>query len=373
MKINIDYKFLNLGILLISFLIFVCDDGGIDVPAGNQAPVISNIPDQLIDQGGEFTPIDLDNFVADPDNADNEINWTVSNSSNVSISILNRIAEISVNDTIWIGKEGVKFTATDPNGLSGSNSVFFAVSDATSPTSPSVVINNNDQFTKSTAVSLNLSATDNVAVTEMMISNNSSFTSAVWESYATAKNWTLETGDGLVTVYVKYRDAANNESDVKSDDIYLVENSTAVYINPDTLLLSSGIEGTVTIKIFNALALSSAKLVLSFDPTKVEVTELNISTISNHILQQTGANIIVSDNSFDNTNGFIVIGALALQNNFEGVSGDGDFAKIKFRAVASDPSSTIQFSGHELFNFPIGNPPMAATNVILIGGAIIGQ
>jgi hypothetical protein len=83
------------------------------------------------------------------------------------------------------------------------------------------------------AVTLNLWATDTVdpevddfgpqfpppqdsasGVTEMVISNAPDFSGAVWEAYGTSKPWTLAQDAGLASVYVKYRDAVGNESDV---------------------------------------------------------------------------------------------------------------------------------------------------------------
>ena len=55
---------------------------------------------------------------------------------------------------------------------------------------------------------------------EMMIANDASFTAAVWEPFAQEKAWTLETGEGWRTVYVKTRDAQGRTTLV-SDSIYL--------------------------------------------------------------------------------------------------------------------------------------------------------
>jgi hypothetical protein len=51
-------------------------------------------------------------------------------------------------------------------------------------------------------------------VQEMIISNFADFHDATWEPYATDKPWTLAQNQGLLAVYVKYRDAEGNESDV---------------------------------------------------------------------------------------------------------------------------------------------------------------
>ena len=51
-----------------------------------------------------------------------------------------------------------------------------------------VLINNNASKTNNPSVDLILSAED---ATEMMISNASDFAGAVWETFVTAKEWTL--------------------------------------------------------------------------------------------------------------------------------------------------------------------------------------
>ncbi|MFA6273669.1 MAG: peptidoglycan-binding protein [Candidatus Paceibacterota bacterium] len=72
--------------------------------------------------------------------------------------------------------------------------------------------------TNTTAVTLTLSST---GATKMMISNDSAFTGGTWEDYATSKTWTLTSGDGVKTVYAKFRDAAMNVSTTASDTITL--------------------------------------------------------------------------------------------------------------------------------------------------------
>jgi hypothetical protein len=51
-------------------------------------------------------------------------------------------------------------------------------------------------------------------VTDMMISNDGGFDGAAWEPYRTLAPWRLEPEHGLATVYVKYRDDAENVSEV---------------------------------------------------------------------------------------------------------------------------------------------------------------
>jgi uncharacterized protein YkwD len=58
------------------------------------------------------------------------------------------------------------------------------------------------------------------AATQMMVSNNSQFSGAAWESYNPNKAWTLAGGTGWRNVYVKTRDNLNRTQSV-SDSIYL--------------------------------------------------------------------------------------------------------------------------------------------------------
>jgi len=54
----------------------------------------------------------------------------------------------------------------------------------------------------------------------MCFSNDKSSWSS-WEDYATEKSWTLTSGDGTKTVYVKFKDSAGNVSETYSDTIIL--------------------------------------------------------------------------------------------------------------------------------------------------------
>jgi len=93
--------------------------------------------------------------------------------------------------------------------------------DKTSPNG-SVTFNSGDEITNNLEATLTLSASDSLSgVTSMMVSNSSSFSGSTWESYSTSKDWTLSTGDGIKTVYVKFKDAAGNISTIYTDTITL--------------------------------------------------------------------------------------------------------------------------------------------------------
>lgn len=81
----------------------------------------------------------------------------------------------------------------------------------------SVVVNGGATYTNVTAVVLALSAS---GVAQMQFSNDNVIWS-VWESYAAAKAWTLSSGDGLKTVYVRFGDGTGNVLVNANDSITL--------------------------------------------------------------------------------------------------------------------------------------------------------
>jgi len=97
------------------------------VRAANQAPVVSDIPDQTIDEGGAFAAINLDDYVADPDNTDAELTWAFSGNSVLTVSITNHVATITPPDASWNGSETITFRASDPEGLFSEDSALFSV------------------------------------------------------------------------------------------------------------------------------------------------------------------------------------------------------------------------------------------------------
>jgi hypothetical protein len=53
---------------------------------------------------------------------------------------------------------------------------------------------------------------DNSGLAEMQISANAAFTDTTWEPYSALKPWTPTGGDGIKTVYARFRDSAGNVS-----------------------------------------------------------------------------------------------------------------------------------------------------------------
>jgi hypothetical protein len=109
--------------------------------------------------------------------------------------------------------------------------------DTTPPTSISINVNAGAITTSSLSVTVTLGAS---GATQMIVSNDAGFGGASWESYATTKPWTLTTGDGLKTVYVKFRDAAGNMSSAISDSITVSGTGTVAVVSNEPTQGCSG-------------------------------------------------------------------------------------------------------------------------------------
>jgi len=145
--------------------------------------------------------------------------------------------------------DGAKSVLVEYKDGGGAVSGSFSDTIVLDTTAPVGVISIDDgaQYTGSSSVTLSLGAYDPASgVTDMKFSNNG-ITWSGWEPYNTSKSWTLASGTGTKTVYVKYRDAAGNSSASLSDEIDVETtpptgtisiNDDAVYTNTTTVTLS---------------------------------------------------------------------------------------------------------------------------------------
>jgi len=91
----------------------------------------------------------------------------------------------------------------------------------TTPPVGTITINSGDIYTKYTSVTLTLSCTDTGGnCAQMQFSNDNTNWSSP-EAHVTTKEWTLSSGDGTKTVYLKFSDNAGNWSTSYSDTIIL--------------------------------------------------------------------------------------------------------------------------------------------------------
>jgi len=87
-----------------------------------------------------------------------------------------------------------------------------------------LVINSGNLYTNSTTVNLSISDSNVpsfIATLQLQISNDLSFTGAVWENYSASKSWMLTSGEGTKNVYIRLKDAQGNISSTFTGSIYL--------------------------------------------------------------------------------------------------------------------------------------------------------
>lgn len=137
------------------------------------------------------------------------------------------------------------------NSLSAGSSDLILSPDVPDTTGPSgcISINSDSAVTTSETVSLSIYASDLGAATEMIIANATDFSGEAWEPYTTSRIWTLAGGDGIKTVYIKFKDTVGNESTAYSDTIILdtMEPTGTIAINNDDLCTENQ---TVTLSIY---------------------------------------------------------------------------------------------------------------------------
>jgi formylglycine-generating enzyme required for sulfatase activity/fibronectin type 3 domain-containing protein len=103
-------------------------------------------------------------------------------------------------------------------------------------TEPVLVINGGEQYTAIREVNLTILAN---TAQQMLFSNYSDFQSAQWENYTTSKTWTLLSGEGLKTVYLKVRYDNGNESESVSADILPQPMNPSIFIENDSTFASA--------------------------------------------------------------------------------------------------------------------------------------
>ena len=101
----------------------------VDVMPVNDPPAVSGIPDQTIQQEQSFRSFDLDDYVKDIDNPDEQLTWVYSGNNKISVNIdaSTHIVTLTYPASPWTGEETITFTATDPDGLSASDTAIFKV------------------------------------------------------------------------------------------------------------------------------------------------------------------------------------------------------------------------------------------------------
>ncbi len=156
--------------------------------------------------------------------------------------------------------------------------------DATAPTAISVSINSGALIASTLSATLTLAATDNALVTQMMVGNDANFTGSSWEAYATSKLLTLVSGDGVKTVYAKFRDAAGNVSATVSDTITVSGSGTvAPAVTTPVTNVIPGCNGTAgfSTSTGQSCATNTAPATTTTSATTTPATTLTVTSVPN--------------------------------------------------------------------------------------------
>ena len=104
------------------------------VESVNDAPVIKPIPIQSIQEKELFKPIDLSQFVSDPDHAFGSLKFEVGSTRSLKASVNSKKElVVSTPDKFWSGTEKVKLDVFDPEGTRASTQITFEVTPVNDP------------------------------------------------------------------------------------------------------------------------------------------------------------------------------------------------------------------------------------------------
>ena len=229
------------------------DDGAtFTVTGDNDAPVVSDIPNQTIAEGASFTTINLDNYVSDVDNTDAQMVWTNSGSLALTVSITDRVATIGIPNANWNGAETITFTATDPGTLFDDDTATFTVSavndapvavadtDATAEDTALVTtasdLKTNDTDVDNLNSELSVSAVSNPTNGVVaLVSGNITFTPAANFAGTAGYDYTVSDGDLTDTGHVTISVTAVNDDPVAVDDTGTTAEDTDLVISANSL------------------------------------------------------------------------------------------------------------------------------------------
>ncbi len=204
-----------------------CDNTGSDsiVVHRDVAPEVADIPDQSINEGAEFTSINLDDYVTDTYDSDSTIGWTYSGNSELTVIIgSDRVATISIPDTDWNGGERITFTTNpDPCGFSDSDAATFTVQDITTPSSSA----NPAGGTYTSTQSVTLTADDSAATIYYTTDGSTPTTGS--STYSSAISISTDT-----TLNFFAEDAAGNQESVNTESYTIVTCKGALSISRAT-------------------------------------------------------------------------------------------------------------------------------------------
>ena len=131
----------------------------------------------------------------------------------------------------------VTFQVTGPGGSHSTN--IQIKTDIAAPNG-TLVINGGEDIVNSTSVVLTVSATDNSGTVATMRFSNDDTSWSDWASFTTNTSWSLAAGDGLKTVFVQFKDGADNMSVSFTDTITLDTSAPEMDVQGNSTTIANG-------------------------------------------------------------------------------------------------------------------------------------
>jgi len=243
-----------------SFILFVTEV--------NDPPKVSDIPDQSIHVGEQFSDIDLNALVNDVDHPINSLKWSFVGANELSVLISEQnIVSISPSSRYWKGSETIKFIAVDPDGLTDSNDVTFTIVDAMPPVltllgdNPTIIEFGNS-YTEVGARAIDNGFED--------ISNRIDISGTV-DSEKT----------GTYTITYKVTDSSGNSADTQNRIVIVRDTQTPV-------IQLSG-QSEITVNVYSDYSDKGAVLIDNYDGTIAlsaddAISDLSMSVIGTYVI-----------------------------------------------------------------------------------------
>jgi uncharacterized protein (TIGR02145 family) len=188
----------------------------------------------------------------------------------------------SKNWTLLTG-EGEKIVYMKVKYDNGNESVSVNASILPQPMNPGITIAGGAQYTPTRNVQLTLLATGSDL--RMKVSQDSTFTLVDWQNYSSPLNFELSNGVGTKTVYARFKNDFEIESEVASDNILPQP------MNPE-IIIAGGVQYTPTRNVQITLSASGTNLMtkVSQDSTFTEIDWENYSSPINFVLSTGSGN-----------------------------------------------------------------------------------
>jgi len=176
------------------------------------------------------------------------------------------------------------------------------------------------------------------------VSTNDTFTASV--------NWVVpDKRKSTIWVKLDYDNQVNEYDETNNTDSVFIgggepgETKVTLYFNPDParIIGSGAVPTIVSLSVSGVIDLFAARVELEFDQSKVNVISMTPGEFFT-----TNSDEPSDLSSFDNAAGTITIQLARMGGNPAGVSGTGSIMDIKFKGMASDPTSAITFTSYIL-------------------------